>query len=74
MKDQHATTIKDALRHLWVCRPGAFNIAVSDQARNMDGEVVNEFYQEIDAENRRSSPSHPEGDGLAERSIQVLRP
>ena len=43
MKDQHATTIKDALRQSWVHWHGAFNIAVSDQARNVDGEVVNEF-------------------------------
>ena len=57
MKDQHATTIKDALRQSWVHRHGAFhNIAVSDQAKNVNGEVVNEFCQEIGAEKRRSSP------------------
>ena len=68
MKDQYATTIKDALRRSWVHRHGAFNIAVSDRARNV--EVVNEFCHEIGAEKRRSSP---EGDGLAERSIQSVK-
>ena len=72
MKDQHYTTVKDALSS-WVHWHEAFNIAVSDHGRNVDGEKVNEFCQKIGAEKRRSSPYHPEGDGLAERSTRSVK-
>ena len=73
MKDQHATTIKDALRQSWVHWHGAFNIAVSDQAKNVDGEVVNEFCQEIGAEKWRFHPITPGETDLLEDPYKVLR-
>ena len=39
MKDQHGSTIKSAILDAWVQRHGRPNIAVSDQARDVDGEV-----------------------------------
>ena len=73
MKDQVANTIRKALMDGWVHRHGKFAIAVSDQAKNVDGEIINQLCKEIGAEKRRSSPYHPEGNGQAERSIQTIK-
>ena len=47
MKDQHATTIKSVVLDAWVHRHGRLNIAVSDQARNIDGEIINELCEQL---------------------------
>ena len=52
-----------------VHRNGRPNIAVSDQARNVDGEVINELCGQLGIEKRRSSPYYPEGDDQAERNV-----
>ena len=73
MKNQEASTIKDALINQWIYRHGNPKIAVSDQASNIDGEVVSVLCTELGIEKRRSSPYHPEGDGQAERSVQTAK-
>ena len=73
MKDQHAESIKVALNNGWIHRHGNFSIAVSDQAKNIDGRVINELCKDIGAEKRRSSPYHPEGNGQAERCIATMK-
>ena len=73
MKDRHATTIKSAIPDAWVHRPGRPNIAVSDQARNVDEDVINELCEQLGIKKRRSSPCHPKGDGQAERTVQTVR-
>ena len=71
MKDQHATTIKSAIHDAWVHCHGRH--AVSDQAWNVDGEVMNELCEQLGIKKRRSSPYHLEGDGQAERSVQTVK-
>ena len=44
-------------------RHGRPDIDVSDQARNVDGEVMNELCEQLGIEKRRSSPYHSEGRG-----------
>ena len=73
MKNQEARTIKDALINQWIYRYGNPKIAVSDQAKNIDGEVVNALRTELGIEKRRSSPHHPEGEGQAEHSVQMVK-
>ena len=73
MKDQEAATIKSALVDNWIHRHGKPKIFVSDQARNVDGEVINALCRELQVDKRRSSPYHPEGNGQAERSIQTVK-
>ena len=73
MKNQEPRTIKDALINQWKYRHGNPKIAVSDQARNIDGEVVNAVCTELGIEKWRSSPYHPEGDGQAERDVQMVK-
>ncbi len=73
MKDQHATTIEKALLDQWIHRHGRPHIAISDQGKNIDGQVVNDLCKKLGIEKRRSSPYHPEGNGQAERSVQSIK-
>ena len=73
MKNQEASTIKDTLIDQCIYRHGNPKIAVSDQARNINGVVVSALCTELGIEKRRSSPYHPEGDGQVERSIQTVK-
>ena len=73
LKDQTAPTIEKTLLDSWILRHGRPNIAVSDQAKNVDGQVVTELCQNLGIKKRHSSPYHPEGNGQAERSIQSIK-
>lgn len=73
LRDQTAESVKNAFLTEWVFRHGAPQILVTDQARNMDGEVIRSFCEEFGIEKRRSSPYHPEGNGLAERCVQSAK-
>ena len=54
-------------------RYGRIKITVPDQAKNVDASVFTQLCEEKDAEKRRYSPCHPEGNGLAETSIQKVK-
>ena len=71
MRDQQADTICDAIRNEWIFKHGVPEILISDQGKNVDGEAVRRFCAEYGVDKRRSSPYHPEGDGLSERCIQA---
>lgn len=73
MKDQQADTICSALHTDWILHHGVPEILVSDQGRNVDGEAVRRLCAEHHIVKRRSSPYHPEGDGLAERCVQAAK-
>jgi hypothetical protein len=73
LKDQMALTIEKALVDSWIHRHGRPDIAVSDQAKNVDGQVVNDLCNKLGIQKRRSSPYHPEGNGQAERSVQTVK-
>ena len=67
--DHNKSVILDA----WVHCHGRPSIAVSDQARNIDGEIINELCEQLGIKKHRSSPYHPEGDSQAERSVQTVK-
>ena len=73
MKNQEADTICKALTNYWIYRHGKPRIAVSDQAKNIDGTMVHQLCDKLGIEKRRSSPYHPEGNGQAERSVQTVK-
>ena len=73
MKDQEAETLKSALLGHWIYRHGKPSYLVSDQARNIDGVIINALCKDLDIEKRRSSPYHPEGNGQAERRVQTVK-
>jgi hypothetical protein len=69
LKDQMAHSIKRALVSGWFLRHGIPEALLSDQAHNMDGNVVRQLCDDLKIAKLRSSPHHPEGDGMAERMI-----
>ena len=73
LRDQRAETISEAFLGDWVYRHGLPKILVTDQAHNMDGSVMTQLCEQMGIDKRRSSPYHPEGDGLAERCIQSAK-
>ena len=73
LKDQMAETVCAAVRSEWIHRHGPPLRIITDQAHNMDGQLMNQLCQSLGIEKRRSSPYHPEGDGLAERTIQSIK-
>ena len=46
---------------------------LSDQGKNMDGNVIRDLCKELGIKKDRSSPYHPEGNGSAERAIGTLK-
>ena len=73
MKDQTANSVLKAFMTGWVYSHGLPEILITDQARNMDGESVRSFCSDFNIKKRRSSPYHPEGNGLTERCVQSAK-
>ena len=73
MKDQEGPTIKQAILQQWIYRHGKFQVALSDQAKNVDGNTIQELCKQLNIEKKHSSPYHPEGDGMAERAIGTVK-
>ena len=46
---------------------------LSDQAKNMDGAVINQLCTELKIQKRHSSPYHPQENGSAERAIGTMK-
>ena len=73
MKDQEAPTRKAALLQHWIYRHGKFQTALSDQARNVDGNTVRKLCEQLSIEKKHSSLYHPDGDAMAERAIETVK-
>ena len=77
MRDQTAESIKKAFLEGWVNRHGVPAVLMSDQGKNVDGEVLHALCNEYGICKKHSSAYHPEGNGTAERAIgrvkQVMR-
>ena len=73
LKNQTAPTISNAILQHWIFRHGCPKFALSDQASNVDGEVVQEVCRTLNIEKRRSSAYHSRGNGFAERNISQVR-
>ena len=73
MVNQEAVTLKASLMQNWVYRHGKPKVALSDQAQNIDVEVMRGMCEALNIRKMHSSPYHPEGDGIAERAIQSVK-
>lgn len=73
MKDQTADSVLQSFMSGWVYSHGLPEIIITDQARNLDGDAVRQFCSDFNVKKRRSSPYHPEGNGLAERCVQSAK-
>jgi hypothetical protein len=50
----------------FVCRHGVPDKIITDQATNYQSNLISELYEVLDIEKARTSPYHPESDGLSE--------
>ena len=73
MKDQEAVTVAEALEYGWLHRYGYPFALLSDQGRNVDGELIRDTCDRNGIAKLHSSVYHPEGDGEVERMIQTSK-
>ena len=73
LKDQTAPQIAQALWQHWFSKFGLPSILISDQGRNVNGNVVRKLCNELRIEKRHSSPYHPQGNSSSERMIGAIK-
>ena len=73
MKGQKAEVVKSALWDKWYPYFGIPKELISDQGKNVDGEVINKMCKDLNIKKIRSSPFHPQGNGSAEKAIGTLK-
>jgi hypothetical protein len=73
MPSQEATEVADAfLKHI-VGRWGVPNRIITDLGTNFQSQFVQRIFKELGAVNLRTSPYHPQTDGLVERYNRTLK-
>ena len=71
--NQTAGVFRSVLWSKWYAYFAIPMVLLSDQAKNMDGNVIRQLCDELAIEKRHSSPYHPQGNGHAERAIGLLK-
>ena len=71
--NQEATTIAEVLVEQVFCRFGCPNQLHSDQGRNFESEVFHGVCELMGVEKTRTTPLHPQSDGLVERFNRTLK-
>jgi hypothetical protein len=70
--NQETTTIADAVVHNWISRFGVPMEVHSDQGRNFESVVFQEMCQMLGINKTRTTPLHPQSDGMVERFNATL--
>ncbi|CAL9687324.1 unnamed protein product [Knipowitschia caucasica] len=70
--DQEAVTVADTLVEGMFSRFGAPEVIHSDQGRNFESAVFSAMCQRMGAQKTRTTPLHPQSDGLVERFNRTL--
>ena len=68
-----ANSVVKQVRREWIARHGAPETLLTDQGQQVDGNEVRQLCEDYNIKKKRSSPYHPEGDGLAERQIGIMK-
>ena len=69
---KEATTVARILVHEWICRFGVRDTIHSDQGANFEALVFAEVGDLLGMEKTRTTPYHPQSDGLVERMNRTL--
>ena len=72
LPNQEAQTVAKVVAEQWVCRFGTPRTLHSDQGRNFESNVFRELCALLDIHKTRTSPYHPQSDGLIERFNRTL--
>ena len=69
LPNQEATTVAEVLVKEFICRFGTIH---SDQGRNFEAAVFAEVCKLLGIEKTRTTPLHPESDGMVERFNRTI--
>ena len=72
MKDTEALTIAKVFVNEFVCRLGVPDSLHTDQGRNVEAKVLKEVCQLLGVKKTRTTPYHPQSDGLVESFNRTL--
>ena len=72
LPNQEATTIADRFVKEFVCRYGVPRRLFTDQGSNFQSTLFNEVCGLLDIEKSRTTPYHPQSDGLVERMNRTI--
>uniref|UniRef100_A0A8C2JCK1 Gypsy retrotransposon integrase-like protein 1 n=1 Tax=Cyprinus carpio TaxID=7962 RepID=A0A8C2JCK1_CYPCA len=72
LPNQEAQSIAKVLVEEWVCRYGVPRSVHSDQGRNFESSLFKELCRLLQINKSRTSPYHPQSDGLIERFNRTL--
>ena len=72
MKDMEATTIARLLVNEVICRFGVPDSIHTDQGRNFESTLIQEICKLLEIKKTRTTPYHPQSDGLIERFNRTL--
>ena len=67
-----AATVARTLVNEWICRFGVPDAIHSDQGANFEGHLFTEVGKLLGIEKTRTTPYHPQSDGLVERMNRTL--
>lgn len=70
--NQEASTVADCLVNNFICRFGVPRELHTDQGRNFESLLMREMLQRLNVHKTRTTPLHPQSDGMVERYINTL--
>jgi transposase InsO family protein len=70
--NQEASTVAEALVTNFFCRFGIPRELHSDQGRNFESHLLQEILQGLGVSKTRTTPLHPQSDGMVERYIKTI--
>jgi hypothetical protein len=70
--NQEASTIAETLVTNFFCRFGVPRELHSDQGRNFESNLLQEVSQRLGVNKTRTTPLHPQSDGMVERYIKTI--
>jgi transposase InsO family protein len=70
--NQEASTVAEALVTNFFCRFGIPRELHSDQGRNFESHTLREILQRLGVSKTRTTPLHPQSDGMVERHIKTI--
>ena len=74
LRDQSAPSVVREFERGWIFRGhGVPRGLLTNQAHNIDGVEVGRMVDRLGIEKRHSSPYHPQGDEMVERSIGLVK-
>ena len=72
MKDMNALTVAQIFVHEFICNMGIPDVIHTDQGRNFESAVVKGICNLLGIKKTRTTPYHPQSDGMIERFNRTL--